>query len=466
MQKLHEMGKRKHRHRSSDDENRERKLQKRVEWLEEQILQQRENERCNERHVSRRQSSSSRSRSRSHRRDYHDYDRYDSKGRYRRQYRGSYSSEQEDRDRNEYYHDDKYSKHSAYSNYRREHASTDRRKNSRSKSLDNVRGSRTSSSSSPEPVGGNKSNDNVAQPDIQTATEITRDSEDAPAVVTGSNDKLASDTRPPAEAIPSEVQEDELEADVLEVFGERIRPERVLAPAVHSHLAAIWCEIIEKGLPAEDRKTSLKKFPPPENCVLMDPPKLNLEVKAALDSTIQKRDERIVEKQEKIAASLAGVGKTIELLLKSNLVDKKKFLEPLTGVAKLLADLQHDETSIRRSLILKNIKAPFKDTLKDLSSDEWLFGKELSEKIKAAKVLQQSTKDLKPSFKQSSDKGKYPKNSKGPPHQGYYKSNIHSRRGGYRQNYSRSNYSRDNKSTSRGRSHYQKQEQTNAKKSS
>lgn len=266
-----------------------------------------------------------------------------------------------------------------------------------------------------------------------------------------------------------EGHETELEADVLEVFGERLRPERVLAPAVHSHLATLWFEIVEKGLPAEERKAFLKQISPPENCLFIDPPKLNLEVKAALDSAIVKRDERIVEKQEKVTASLAGVGKVIELLIKSNPADKKQYLEPLNAVAKLLADLQHDETSIRRSLILKNIKAPFRDTLKDLSSDEWLFGKELSEKIKAAKVLQQSSKELKQPAKQSSDQGKNPKNSRGPPHQTQYRANTYTRGGGYKQsynNYSRNNsYSRGNKSASRGRNYHQKQENPPPKKS-
>ncbi|XP_046614882.1 uncharacterized protein LOC124302604 [Neodiprion virginianus] len=213
----------------------------------------------------------------------------------------------------------------------------------------------------------------------------------------------------------------------------------MLAPAVHSHVATLWLEIIEKSLPAEERKGFLKKISPPHNCVFIDPPKLNLEVKPALDSTVVKRDERIVEKQKKVAASLAGVGKVIDLLIKSNLADKKQYLEPLDGVAKLLADLQHDETSIRKSLILKNIKAPFNDTLKDLSSSDWMFGKELGEKIKAAKVLQQSSKDLKQPAKQLSDQGKNSKNSRGPPQQ------------------SRNN--RGNKSTSRGRSYQQKDRQ-------
>lgn len=244
----------------------------------------------------------------------------------------------------------------------------------------------------------------------------------------------------------------------------------MLAPPVHSHLATLWLEIIEKGLPAEERKGFLKEISPPQNCSFIDPPKLNLEVKVALDSTIVKRDERIVEKQEKIAASLAGVGKVIDLLIRSNPTDKKQYLEPLNGVAKLLADLQHDGTSIRKSLILKNIRTPFRDTLKDLSSDEWLFGKEISEKIKARKVLQQSSRDLKQPAKQLSDQRKNSKNARGPSHQSQYRLNTYSRGGGYKQsynNYSRNNsQGRGNRNASRGRNYRQNQEHQPPKKSS
>lgn len=139
-----------------------------------------------------------------------------------------------------------------------------------------------------EALDNNDSNNNAAQPIIQAVTEESQEKEDTPAVTADSGNKRTDDAKLPAEAISSEVQEAELEADVLEIIGE---PDRVLASPVHSYLATIWCEIIEKGLPAEERKTLLKKFPPPKNCISMDPPKLNLEVKAAVNNTIQKRDE-------------------------------------------------------------------------------------------------------------------------------------------------------------------------------
>ena len=115
----------------------------------------------------------------------------------------------------------------------------------------------------------------------------------------------------------------------------------------------------------EERKRSLKDFPPPANYLMMDSPKLNLEVKAAVDSTIQRRDEKIIEKQEKISTSLTGISKTIEIVLKSNPPEKKQFLESINGVMRLLANLQQDETSFRGSLIPKNIAAPFRDILED-----------------------------------------------------------------------------------------------------
>lgn len=153
---------------------------------------------------------------------------------------------------------------------------------------------------------------NVTQPDTEAAADL-------PAVT--SSTIAVSQAKSRTEVVSAEAQEIELESDILEVFGERLRPARVLVLAVHSHLATLWFEIIERGLPAEEQKIFLMKLSPSQNCVFIDPPNLNLEVKVALDSTIIKRDERIVEKQEKVAASLAGGGKVIDLLIKSYLAD-------------------------------------------------------------------------------------------------------------------------------------------------
>ena len=188
---------------------------------------------------------------------------------------------------------------------------------------------------------------------------------------------------------------------------------------------------------------------------------MNLEIKAAVDSTIQKRDERIIEKQEKISASLAGISKTIELVLNSNPPEKKQLLEPLNGVMRLLADLQHDETLIRRSLILKNIVAPVRDMLKDRPFDNWLFAKDLSEQLKAAKAVQQSSKDLKPTVTTVSGNKGGPKNFKGPTLRDEFKRNFYSRGNERKYNYGHYPFQ---KLSSRGKPTNQRLEQATARK--
>jgi len=60
----------------------------------------------------------------------------------------------------------------------------------------------------------------------------------------------------------------------------------------------------------------LEKYPIPENCGFLSVPKLNAEIKATVQESAIKRDKRIVEKQERVAACLGAVGKAIPIALK------------------------------------------------------------------------------------------------------------------------------------------------------
>ena len=72
----------------------------------------------------------------------------------------------------------------------------------------------------------------------------------------------------------------ELDTEVLEVIGKRLTSEKTLANPIHKDLAVRWKEIYQDGLP-KDLKTELfNKYSQPENCVFLEAPKLNLEVKA------------------------------------------------------------------------------------------------------------------------------------------------------------------------------------------
>lgn len=131
-----------------------------------------------------------------------------------------------------------------------------------------------------------------------------------------------------------------------------------------------------------------------------------------MQETVVKRDERILAKQAKITACLSAVGKAFSDIV-ANKDEKLSTLELLSDVSRILADLQHGESTIRKSLILTNLNASLKNVLSATTADEWLFGKQLEEKLKSAKALENSRRELKPTPKAQTSKPA--KNSKPPP---------------------------------------------------
>lgn len=93
------------------------------------------------------------------------------------------------------------------------------------------------------------------------------------------------------------------------------------------------------------KKEIITKYPPPSNCIIIDPPKINPEIRAvSLYDVIFKTDDRIKERQAKLTAGLGAIGKALFTILNEG---KEKvdlaLLENLNDVGTLLAYLQRDE---------------------------------------------------------------------------------------------------------------------------
>lgn len=286
----------------------------------------------------------------------------------------------------------------------------------------------------PDPVGNASASNNsgISVPGANLNEGV------APVDPTSANPSIPTQTTAPTGQSTQEPTEVGLDPDILEILGDRVYPDRKLAPPVHSTFAQGIEEIIKKGLPSDKRKTLLGKFPSPKNCLFMDPPKLNPEVKGCLQEAILKRDSRIVEKQVRLTAGLAGVLDVftkVTSLKNEDKVPAKELSGSLWGILQLLADLQHEESIIRRSLILKNVVASHKEALNTTTVDEWLFGEKLEDKVKAIKALESTVKVLKPTSQQtSSAQGNHLKNWKGPPRRQSYKQTNVSTSGGRKMN--------------------------------
>ena len=284
----------------------------------------------------------------------------------------------------------------------------------------------------------NRNSDVVSIHPGQNDDAVLKNNED-PGVDNNSNgDVVEVIQQAPAEtgavgtdAVPAGLQEHEIELqqEVLEVIGARLESDKKHAAAIHKDIALRWAEILRNGLPAEEVKKLLTKHPPPENCTFISVPKLNAEIIAAVQETAIRRDKGIVEKQERIAACLAALGRAISIVLKMEGAHRIELLENLSEGSRLLASVHREESLARKSLILANINPSLKTTLSNTSVDELLFGDNLEEIIKTAKSLERASKDLKPQTKTPQQRN--PKNWKGPTRQPAYK-NRSTTSGGYR----------------------------------
>ncbi|XP_036150064.1 uncharacterized protein LOC118647976 [Monomorium pharaonis] len=98
----------------------------------------------------------------------------------------------------------------------------------------------------------------------------------------------------------NEVVIEDLDIEILEAIGKRVAEDRVLAPSIPKSIAVRLEDILKKGLPKEEKEKLIKEHAPPKNCTLIDPPKLNDEIKVSVMETTTKRDDRIIEKQKKL----------------------------------------------------------------------------------------------------------------------------------------------------------------------
>ncbi|KAJ8677806.1 hypothetical protein QAD02_013593 [Eretmocerus hayati] len=211
----------------------------------------------------------------------------------------------------------------------------------------------------------------------------------------------------------NEKDEELLSEEVMNVLGKRLQEERVPAEPVHSSLSSRWADIFKLGLPQAERVELVKKYPPPKNCLFLDPPKLNAEVNLAMNETTRSRDGRIVERQEKLGACVSAISKLLSPLLVRRDPEDNPIIECLSDACRLLMDAIHDEISVRRKLVVANVSSHMKETLSTTAADEYLFGKKLAEDLKTAKIIGQSAADLKPKKPQVPKS----KNPKGPPRQ-------------------------------------------------
>ncbi|GAB0086055.1 hypothetical protein DMENIID0001_000380 [Sergentomyia squamirostris] len=140
------------------------------------------------------------------------------------------------------------------------------------------------------------------------------------------------------------------------IFGEKLYQEESWSADINAELAVRLEEIVMKGIPDDFLKDLIKKYPLPKNCQRFAAPRLNEVIKAVMPESLTVRDDKIIKRQSKIAAALSGMSQVImRLVTEKSTSDWKNLKDNLLDAAKILADLHHDESNIRRNLVLANL---------------------------------------------------------------------------------------------------------------
>lgn len=185
----------------------------------------------------------------------------------------------------------------------------------------------------------------------------------------------------------------DIDPEVLSALGEPTSDTPVFGPAIHENLAQRWLPILKKGLPKELKDKLLKELIVPENCTLLQAPKLNAEIAAAITDMSRNRDKKIEAQQQQLGAGITAVNRAMSLLITSE--DKIQAIKYLSDSCRILSDLHFNDSQTRIKMLTPSLDKGFLSVVKDSERDETLFGDKLSEKIKASKVIEKQGLQIK-----------------------------------------------------------------------
>lgn len=185
----------------------------------------------------------------------------------------------------------------------------------------------------------------------------------------------------------------DLDPELLSALGEVTDDSPKFGEKIHGNLASLWLPLLRKGLPKDSKEKILKEYLIPENCTLLQAPKLNAEISAAITEMARNRDKKIETAQQQLGIGITAVNRAMSILLTGD--DKIKAIKILSDSCRILSDLHYCETQARTKMIAPGLAKPFLNIIQDTERDEMLFGSKLPEKIKASKVIEKQGLQIK-----------------------------------------------------------------------
>ena len=163
-------------------------------------------------------------------------------------------------------------------------------------------------------------------------------------------------------------------------------------------IADRWAFISKNGLKQPDLELLLLFFDPP---AFLPVPKLNKEVEWQIHEGAKERDKFLVEQQRLTQMSLGNLAGLVTGFMDPDLEIEEKFRVGMIATASDAVQLQtqlfYEQSQTRKAYILPLIKnQAIKDLLCEQITDDFLFGKDLPQKISDLEKVRKVVKQMGP----------------------------------------------------------------------
>ncbi|XP_026328002.1 uncharacterized protein LOC113236209 [Hyposmocoma kahamanoa] len=186
----------------------------------------------------------------------------------------------------------------------------------------------------------------------------------------------------------------DLDPDLISALGESTETNPEFGVKIHENLTKLWLPLLKKGMTKENKEKILKEYLIPDNCRLLQAPKLNAEISAAVPDMVRNRDKNLSISQQQLGVGITAINKAMDILL-CKTDDKVQAMKHLSNGCRILCDLHSASTQSRIKLLTPSLDKTFLHVIQDAERDETVFGNKLPDKIKAAKAIEKQGLQIK-----------------------------------------------------------------------
>ncbi|XP_063821172.1 uncharacterized protein LOC135071310 [Ostrinia nubilalis] len=161
-------------------------------------------------------------------------------------------------------------------------------------------------------------------------------------------------------ADPPNLEEPSLDPELLSALGETESDSPEYGEKILDSQAKLWLPILKKGVPKEAKDKLLKEYAVPDNCRLLQAPKLNAEIAAALPDMVRNRDKSsLLAQQQQLGLGITACNRALDLLLLNG--DKVQAIK----------HLKHQSCESNREARASNKERTNPKSSSDVSSASW-----------------------------------------------------------------------------------------------